>query len=217
VHYDTVAAALSPFGLLARGAFAPDAGDGLPLGTVSVVMVGNAGAAMWEIFAAERRDEQDAMNRWTRRTLDPVAEDLGAQAVYPFDGPPWFPFQRWAQRAEPVFASPIGMLVHPDHGLWHAYRGALAFSEQVEGAPPRESAASPCDTCADKPCLHTCPVGAFDGETYDVPACAAHLRTQAGRDCMEQGCRARRACPVGKAAYGPGQAAFHMAAFLASR
>jgi hypothetical protein len=128
------------------------------------------------------------------------------------------PFQRWAQRAEPVFPSPIGMLIHPEHGLWHAYRGALAFAGEIAGLPPRGAAHSPCDSCADKPCLTTCPVGAFGPEGYDVPACAAHLRRPAGADCMGLGCRARRACPVGRqATYLPEQAAFHMAAFLGAR
>ena len=52
----------------------------------------------------------------------------------------------------------------------------------------------------------------------DVPACAAHLGSQQGTDCMELGCRARRACPVGRAyIYEPAQALFHMSAFLCAR
>jgi hypothetical protein len=217
VHYNTIRSALDPHGLLARGGFVPLSEDGLPQGSACAVMVGNAGPAMWRVFAGARREEPDAMNRWTRRVLDPVAEALGAQVVYPFDGPPWFPFQRWAQRAEPVFPSPIGMLVHPEHGLWHAYRGVLVFRELVEGLPERTGAASPCESCADKPCLTTCPVDAFGPEGYDVPACADHLRQSEGADCLELGCRARRACPVGSGTtYLPEQAEFHMQAFLGS-
>src|SRR5690606_16718138 len=125
---------------------------------------------------------------------------------------------RWAQRAEPVFPSPVGMLIHPEHGLWHAYRCAFAFAGELEGVPERRAVSSPCESCAEKPCLSTCPVGAFDGSAYDVPACAGHLRRPEGADCMGLGCRARRACPVGRAAtYLPEQAAFHMAAFLEAR
>ena len=217
MHYETIRAALAPFGLLARGGFAPLSADGLPEDSACAVMVGNAGPAIWRVFAGARREEPDAMNRWTRRVLDPVAAELGAQVVYPFDGPPWFPFQRWAQRAEPVFPSPIGMLIHPEHGLWHAYRGVLVFRELVEGLPERTVAASPCESCADKPCLATCPVHAFGPQGYDVPACADHLRQSEGADCLELGCRARRACPVGSGTtYLPEQAEFHMQAFLGS-
>ncbi len=215
MRYEAIAGRLARHGLIARGGFRPLAGDGVPGDAAVVVMVGNAGAAMWRRFAAESDGGRDAMNRWSRRVIDRVAVELGATALYPFDGPPWLPFQRWAQRAEAVFPSPVGMLIHPEHGLWHAYRGALAFTAEVEGLPEAAGAASPCESCADKPCLTTCPVGAFGGDGYDVPACAAHLKAPQGADCMTLGCRARRACPVGRqATYLPEQAAFHMAAFL---
>jgi len=218
VDYGSIVAALAPHGLIARGGFRPDPEDGLPEDAMAAVMVGNAGPAMWHPFSRARDDESDAMNRWTRRVLDPIAAGFGATALYPFDGPPWFPFQRWAQRAEPVFPSPIGMLIHPEYGLWHAYRGVLLFDGVVVDLPQAASVASPCESCAEKPCLTTCPVGAFNGENYDVPACAGHLRTEQGTDCLTLGCRARCACPVGRdATYLPRQAAFHMDAFLASR
>ena len=53
---------------------------------------------------------------------------------------------RWAQRAEPLHPSPLGVLIHPVHGLWHAYRGALAFAEPIE-LPPRADLPSPCASC----------------------------------------------------------------------
>jgi hypothetical protein len=50
-----------------------------------------------------------------------------------------------------------------------------------------------------------------------VAACVGHLETPAGAECMAEGCRARRACPVGTDyRYEPAQAAFHMRAFLAA-
>jgi ferredoxin len=109
------------------------------------------------------------------------------------------------------------MLIHRDWGLWHSYRGALAFAERV-ALPERVESPSPCDSCAAKPCLTACPVGAFTLERYDVEACAGHLRSAAGKDCLELGCRAREACPVGAAyRFERDQAGFHMRAFLASR
>lgn len=218
MDYGAITRALEPHGLIPRGAFRPAADDGVPGNPVVVVMVGNAGPALWRIFDDSRPPGADPMNRWTRDVLDDVAEDLGAAAHYPFDGPPWLPFQRWAQKAEAVFPSPIGMLIHPDHGLWHAYRGALAFGDDVDGLPRRDERASPCETCTGKPCLTTCPVAAFDGTRYDVVACAGHMRRPQGADCLDLGCRARRACPVGQdAVYDPAQARFHMEAFLGAR
>ena len=120
----------------------------------------------------------DPLNRWSQRLIDDLAARFGALGLYPFGGPPHWPFQRWAQRAESVWPSPIGMLIHPDHGLWHAYRGALAFAEPID-LPDRVDRPSPCEGCTDKPCLTTCPVGAFTTAGYDVPACAAHIAAAA--------------------------------------
>src|SRR5437899_3299538 len=74
-------------------------------------------------------------------------------------------------------------------------RGALAFSRALD-IPDPEASASPCESCRERWCLHACPVGAFSLRGYDVGACAAHLNSAAGADCMAGGCAARRACPV---------------------
>ena len=219
--FNDIADAVARYGLIQRGGFhaidadgVPPLPDGAPAATL--IMLGNAGPRMWQCFAdsVELADgAPDALDRWTRRVLGGVAGELGAIALFPFGGPPYLPFQRWAMRAEPVFPSPLGLLIHPEYGLWHAYRGALAFAERLQ-LPPRPATESPCDACAEKPCLTTCPVGAFSPGAYDVPACARHLDTPAGADCMGEGCRARRACPVGRDyRYAPDQAAFHMRPF----
>jgi hypothetical protein len=216
-------AAVAATGLMLRGGFHPEPTDGVPAGggrlTKTVLLVGNVGGAMWEAFAAspEMADgAPHALDRWTRRVLSAIAATLGATALYPFDGPPYLPFQRWAMRAEAVAPSPLGILIHPDYGLWHAYRGALAFAERIELAP-RDERPRPCDSCADKPCLTTCPVGAFSERGYDVPTCIGHIDGPAGTECMTGSCLARRACPIGRAyAYGPAQAAYHMRAFRRS-
>jgi hypothetical protein len=109
------------------------------------------------------------------------------------------------------------MLMHPDFGLWHAYRGALALAEALP-VPPRQERPSPCASCADKPCLSSCPVAAFTADGYDVTACAGHVAAAAGADCLDLGCRARRACPVGRDYHYPApQARLHMAAFVDGR
>lgn len=106
------------------------------------------------------------------------------------------------------------MLIHFEFGLWHAWRGVLAFRERF-ALPAPDEVKSPCDSCAAQPCLTTCPVDAFRRGNYDVAACAGHLRSEEGADCMAEGCRSRRACPVGAGyGYNPAQAHFRMRAFL---
>ena len=207
---DDVASEIAPFGLITRGGFHPEPSDGVPENPATLVLIGNAGPAMWQAFVKDHRDGPDPLDAWTRKVLTGVAERLGAAALFPFDGPPYLPFQRWAMKAEAVFPSPIGPLIHPDYGLWHAYRGALAFSNVLE-LPEREVVASPCESCESAPCLTTCPVNTLSEGAYDVPACVAYLDDAAGRDCLDLGCAARRACPVGRAYhYAPAQARFHM-------
>ncbi len=216
-----VVAASQRAGLAVHGAFALDDDEraGALADVATIALVGLAGKRGWAAFSASPEAEDggaDPLDRWSRRVVGALATELGARALYPFGGPPHWPFQRWARRAEPMHVSPLGLLIHPIYGLWRGYRGALAFAERL-AVPPFRAAASPCETCVARPCLSACPVGAFTGAGYDVAACAAHLSRPAGRACMEGGCLARCACPVGaEHAHELAQAAFHMRAFLAA-
>lgn len=191
----------------------------MPVPAATIALLGWVGGEFWDAFAmsSEASDgERNPLDRWSRRTVDAIADELGATALYPFAGPPWLPFQRWAMRAEPVSVSPLGVLIHPDWGLWHSYRGALAFRERLN-LPPMPVRASPCTSCAETPCLTACPVSAFSNHGYAVARCRSHIGTEAGAVCMSGGCLARTACPVGAGyRYVPAQAAFHMRAFLRS-
>jgi ferredoxin len=210
--------AVRAVGLTPRGAFRPTAGDRVPhvapsLPARTLVLVGNAGPAMWAAFCSARDPSRDRLDEWCREVLTALAGRLGAAVFFPFDHPP-LPFQRWAQRAEPCHLSPLRILIHPRYGLWHGYRGALAFAERLK-LRPHDRQPSPCESCLEKPCLTACPVSAYTAERYDVPACAEHISSAEGADCLEQGCRARRACPVGRDyRYALAQARFHMAAYL---
>jgi len=220
-----IGAAAAPFGLRLRGAFHCAGDDAVPAqadGRTSrtLVLIGNAGGDFWSCFQAgpEARDgRSDPMNRWSARVIGALATEVGGLALFPSDGPPYPPFLRWAQRAEGLASSPLGMLIHPDYGLWHAYRGAIALGEALD-LPPADDRASPCESCSGRPCLTACPVGAFTGASYDVTACAGHVAAPAGADCLDLGCRARRACPQGQDyRYPAAQARFHMEAFLNAR
>ena len=217
-------AGLAADGLVPLGAFHPLPDDGVPpladgRPSRTLVLAGNAGGSLWPRFAAapEALDgEPHALDRWSARVVGTLAEAVGGQALFPFGGPPYLPFQRWARRGAPLAPSPLGMLIHPDYGLWHAFRGAVALAEALP-LPPATARPSPCEACAAKPCLTTCPVEAFTASGYAVDTCAAHVAAPAGADCLDLGCRARRACPVGRAwHYPPAQARFHMAAFIAA-
>lgn len=214
-----LAAALETAGFLFRGAFHPAPEDGVPplpdaraVGTLA--LAGNAGPALWRAFRRAAPDGPNPLDRWCARELGAIARRLDAALFLPQDGPPFLPFQRWARRAEAVHPSPLGLLIHPEYGLWHGYRGAFAFAEAL-ALPAQHIRPSPCESCVAKPCLSACPVAAFGAQGYNVKACVSHAAAPEGWDCLDRGCRARHACPVGRTyAYAPDQARHHMAAFL---
>lgn len=217
-----IASRIARAGLAYRGvlALSPAERVGALASARAIALVGMVGAEQWPAFAASPEALDGAphpLDRWSRRVVGGLADECGALALYPFEGPPYWPFQAWARRAEPLSPSPLGMLIHPRYGLWHGYRGALAFEEEI-AAPEFEPSWSPCETCVEKPCLSACPVAAFKPSGYDVAACAKHASSVEGEACRVGGCLARRACPVGREyAQGEGQARFHMRAFLAAR
>lgn len=218
----SIEAALRAVGLVPRGAFHPVPADAVPPladGAVArtLVLAGQVGASHWNAFSRDRRNERDPLDRWAARALGGVAARFGARLILPGDGPPYAPFQRWAQRAEPVHASPLGLLIHPDFGLWHAYRGALAVPAAI-ALPPREARPSPCEACAERPCLAACPVGAYAHGPLDAARCVARLGTPAGTACFDAGCLARAACPVGAEHRPPSRVTrFHLRAFAAAQ
>jgi len=218
---DAIAEGVAPAGLFVRGGFHPTPADNvppLPDGSAArtVVLIGNAGADMWDAFQASRPDpgQPNPLDTWLEPQIQAAAEAVGAYPLFPNDGPPYVPIQDWAARAEPVWRSPIGLMIHPRFGLWHVYRAALRFAERLELAPG-EDTPCPCDTCDDKPCLAVCPADAFAPTAFDVASCLGHVEGADGAPCRDGGCLARRACPVGREyLYPPAQQAFHTAAFM---
>jgi len=212
---------LSAAGFIGLGGFHPAGEDltpVLPSGAPAqtVLMVGSAGPDFWAAFqaASEAGDgSQDPMDRFTRRVLNGLASRFGFSAVYPFEGPPYHPFQRWALRCGGFSQSPVGVLAHHAYGPWLGLRAAFLCPDRLPleaAAPP----AGPCRACADKPCMSACPVDAISTSGgYDVGKCRDHLIADTSVSCWA-GCLARHACPVGRD-HAPvsAQGRFHMESF----
>lgn len=230
-HHDLagrLSAALAPHGLIPRGgfAFAPDEDapvDAFGASARGVILIGHGGAAHWRRFcdwrSAQPPDLADPLDTWSRTVIGAVAAQLGARAVFPSERP-YMPFQQWAMRAEGLRPSPLGVLMHPVFGLWHAYRGALLFddlaAEHLQASiQPAAEPIHHCDRCVGKPCLKSCPVNAYSADGFDYPGCRVHVRGVDGAACRERGCLDRNACPQGIAyRYPDDMQAFHMAAFV---
>lgn len=180
----------------------------------TIVLVG-ADSDFWQIFTAspEYRDgTAHPLDRWSKRVLRPLAQELDGSCVFPSDGPPYAPFIAWARASGRFWQSPTGMLVHDRAGLMVSIRGALELPIHL---PQAHVTRSPCTMCKDQPCARACPVGALsDTHAYDVPRCKAHIGSPQGNDCMTHGCATRRLCPLSQSFDRQSeQSAFHMRAF----
>ncbi|MEZ5777793.1 MAG: ferredoxin [Paracoccaceae bacterium] len=197
------------------GAFHAEPSDNAPSGTQTLILLGPEEPGFWaHVTAAPEWCDggPDPIDRWSIRAVREIAEHFDGTALFPFGGPPYHPFYRWAVRTGRAWPSPVTLLVHDRAGLMVSYRGAIALSQRIE--LPEQPATSPCVACAAKPCLGACPAGALAGGGYDVPECHRFLDTAGGEDCLSFGCAVRRACPVSRA-YGrlPQQSAYHMRLF----
>jgi hypothetical protein len=223
LNRDRLVKRLAAHGLILRGGFIFGAGEEALEGRSgkparSVLLVGQAGAAPWPHFLkwCERQSPGlvSPLDTWAREVIGAVADEFGARAVSPSDKP-YLPFQQWAMRAEGLKPSPLGILMHPVYGLWHAYRGALLFDVEIAIEEPRK-VIHLCDRCDAKPCLKSCPVGAYSQAGFAHQDCLAHVRGPLGSTCRDDGCLDRNACPYGtEYRYPPDEQAFHMAAFAA--
>lgn len=199
-------------GLAVLGAFHPQDGDGAPAGTGTIVLLGPEPGRFWRSFSGspEYRDGRpDPLDRWSERVIGAMAAAYGAEALFPFGGPPYAPFLAWARRSGVARSSPVGLLVHARLGLFVSYRGALALTQRLALDP---LPARPCDSCP-APCLDACPAGALGAGGYEVAACRLFLNSPAGAECLRRGCAVRRACPVRTGVQPVAQTAFHMTAF----
>ncbi len=220
---DTTPLALSlrAYGLFIIGVLNPDKCQDPPVPTMStgdtpaaLILIANAGPIFWDRFQAERQDEADPMDAWTRRILTPIAAAFNMDPLFPFDGPPFLPFHSWGYAAGAFHPSPNIPAIHPVFGSWFGLRGAFLSPHphpHSYGAP----AENPCDSCTTGSCFETCLGSALTHEGYDIKSCLAHIAGDDKGLCLSYGCRARRACPIGQDyIYSPEQAEFHMRGFL---
>lgn len=199
--------------------FISEAGDSKA--SSQIVLIGNAGSSIWDIFCASAEFKDGLphpMDRWSRRIGTELALETGAEVLFPFDGPPYPPVLDWARQAGQAFPSPVSMSIHGVYGLWHAYRFALLFRDALCGSASSPPLSNPCLDCAGRPCLSSCPVDAFSPGEYRLRDCVDYLAADARSDCRQTGCAARRACPFAAGfRYVKPHARFHMEAFLLSQ
>ena len=166
------------------------------VGYQRLVLLGHGGQRLWQ-----------ALNEFGWQTADPI-DHFSIHLVQTFlrdylDAPPHLllyplteytiPLQRLGELAGWCHSSPLGLGISPNFGLWFAYRAAflVAADLPVTAVVPSQS---PCDSCAGKPCITTCPSGAVQLAGFDLFKCSQY-RLQENSPCYDR-CLARLACPV---------------------
>jgi len=180
-----------------------------------LVAVGTSGARFWQQLQGSRfAGSSDPIDDYSAAVVQGVLEACGeidaCELRYPGDGvAPLMQIGHWLGWTSP---SPLGLGVHPSHGLWFAWRAlavvTLASPDLLPITLP-DALASPCLSCADTPCVSQCPAGAVALEhDFAIGSCVA-FRSRAGSSCAES-CHSRLACPVGGASrYPVAQFAYH--------
>ena len=213
MNYTEIESLVKKESLSILGGFYPRSGDDAPSNSKTLILLGPDEPNFWEVFKTSSEYKNSIINpldNWSERIINSIASKLNAKPVFPFGGPPYQPFYKWALRTQRSYESPIKLLVHDKAGLFVSFRGALSFNFIVK-LPP--TAKSPCIECP-APCLISCPVNAFENNSYDVSGCITHTKTTDTKQCTSRGCAARRVCPTSKSfARIAEKSAFHMKAF----
>lgn len=213
MSFDLIAARAARHHLEVLGAFHPEPDHKAPDDAGTMILLGPREPGFWKHFQASSEwldANSDPLDRWSTRVITEIADTVEGSAYFPFGGPPYHAFYRWALAGGECWESPVSLLVHARAGLMVSFRGAIALKERLEiSARP----ASPCETCP-QPCLSACPAGALTVDGYDVPACHTFLDGPDGAEHLKMGCAVRRACPISQS-YGrlPEQSAYHMGLF----
>jgi len=175
-----------------------------------LILLANGGYGFWGPFAADNPDVEHPIDHYsikiTERFFETYLSGVSVIRIYPQAHQ--LPIQRLSRYAGWSFPSPLGMDIHPEFGLWYAYRSIYLIDSELP-VYYDSYRQSPCEKCREKPCFDACPAGAVRGiEKFDTTACINH-RLSEGSSCIDT-CAARMACPAGaQHRYSADQMSYH--------
>jgi hypothetical protein len=156
----------------------------------TLCLVGNGGRALWEKLPRPVRAEDHPIDRYTLHHLAELG-DSTMQIIYP-DSKWLIPLQKLGRILNVARPSLLGLDINETFGPWFAYRAVFLTSQRIPETAHAEFT-SPCESCADKPCLSACPSGAV-GQPFDVKKCG-DFRFSRNSPCADR-CLARMRCPA---------------------
>lgn len=154
----------------------------------TLCLIAHGGRTLWENLSHPLRSDQHPIDTFTTRLILEAFHDAAFLYPHPFHVPPLQKLGRFLNLARP---SMLGLDINEKYGPWFAYRAAFLTSLDIPEISPAPFA-SPCETCAEKPCLKACEPKAV-GVEFNIPRCAG-FRFQENSPCADR-CLARLACP----------------------
>ena len=163
----------------------------------SLILIGHSGNTMWQKLHEKGKKGQDPVDKFSvfyaELFVEKYLDDCEHVVLYPGELP--IPLQRLGALAGWHHSSPLGLGINSVFGPWFGYRAALLVRAKLPVIMD-PSGESPCEQCADKPCISTCPAKALsESELPNISICVDY-RMQERSPCELQ-CLARLACPIG--------------------
>ena len=169
----------------------------------SAIVFANGGTALWDVFLEDLRQNPQHLRNHTHPLDDFVKRQIQKFDPNPTDNRRWIhcaaqtdtfiDFRPLAEQAGLGTASPLGLLIHPQYGLWLSLRAVLLTTERVPFTSVLQD--SPCTSCTRKPCIAACPAQAVHPQKWSIHKCLQYHKDS--HDCHDL-CHSRLRCPVGK-------------------
>lgn len=161
-----------------------------------LILLGHGGQRFWEGIRQTGISGPHPVDDYTLHYVQQwLADQLPGHAwrmLYPGSASP--DLQALGDLAGWHHPSPFMLGIDPDWGSWYAYR-ALLLVDAAFLPSDRVEHRSPCETCADAPCVTACPADAVAAGDFRLERCLDFRR--AARSTCRHTCLSRIACPVG--------------------
>ena len=179
-----------------------------PQADKQLLLIGHLGPLMWQQLTLRGLAGDNPVDAFACEQLAAWFErerpGLAYRFVYPGSSP--IGLQRLGELAGWHHPSPFMVGINDLWGSWFAYRAVVLADTQLV-PPPKLNSALPCNACASRVCVRSCPVNALS-DGYDLAACLAY-RKQPDSACQDR-CVARNSCPIGAGhRYSEDQTSYH--------
>ena len=121
----------------------------------TLCLLASGGKKLWENLPHPLTIEDHPIESFSKKVMMKFASDFlkdDIEILYPADSS-ILPLQKIGRAMNLCRQSPIGIDIHPDYGLWFAFRGIFLTNLEISTPTPK-TFESPCDSCSDRPCMN---------------------------------------------------------------